>query len=471
LKSFRIIIADDEPTIRLILKELLIKEGYEVEEAANGEEAILALRNAPFNLAILDYRMPKMDGMEALRQIKKIDPSVAVVMITAHGNTDVAMEAIREGAYDYFPKPFDNKEIVFVVKRVKERQELLKKIERLESQLRHEHKRFDKIVGASSKMQEVFALIRKVATNDVTVLICGESGTGKELVASAIHYQSYRRKKPFIKVSCVAIPETLLESEMFGHEKGSFTGAYQLKPGKFEMAQEGTLFLDEIGDMPLSLQPKLLRVIQERELERVGGTKTIKVDIRLIAATGKDLAECVKNQTFREDLYFRLNVIPIYLPPLRERRDDIPLILEHFIIYYNQKLGKQITSWDQDFMKAVMDYSWPGNVRELENIIQRAIILSSGDKLTVDLLPPNIHTEPAMPDLAAIADDFSVPMPERIQAISDKLEEQMIRHALKKANFRRQETADILGISRKSLHNKMEKYNLFDKDNLVDEKE
>jgi len=471
LKSFRIIIADDEPTIRLILKELLIKEGYEVEEAANGEEAILALRNAPFNLAILDYRMPKMDGMEALRQIKKIDPSVTVVMITAHGNTDVAMEAIREGAYDYFPKPFDNKEIVFVVKRVKERQELLKKIERLESQLRHEHKRFDKIVGASSKMQEVFALIRKVATNDVTVLICGESGTGKELVASAIHYQSYRRKKPFIKVSCVAIPETLLESEMFGHEKGSFTGAYQLKPGKFEMAQEGTLFLDEIGDMPLSLQPKLLRVIQERELERVGGTKTIKVDIRLIAATGKDLAECVKNQTFREDLYFRLNVIPIYLPPLRERRDDIPLILEHFIIYYNQKLGKQITSWDQDFMKAVMDYSWPGNVRELENIIQRAIILSSGDKLTVDLLPPNIHTEPAMPDLAAIADDFSVPMPERIQAISDKLEEQMIRHALKKANFRRQETADILGISRKSLHNKMEKYNLFDKDNLVDEKE
>ncbi|HOE63223.1 MAG TPA: sigma-54 dependent transcriptional regulator [Candidatus Sumerlaeota bacterium] len=471
MKSFRIIIADDEPTIRLILKELLIKEGYEVEEAANGEEAILALRNAPFNLAILDYRMPKMDGMEALRQIKKIDPSVTVVMITAHGNTDVAMEAIREGAYDYFPKPFDNKEIVFVVKRVKERQELLKKIERLESQLRHEHKRFDKIVGASSKMQEVFALIRKVATNDVTVLICGESGTGKELVASAIHYQSYRRKKPFIKVSCVAIPETLLESEMFGHEKGSFTGAYQLKPGKFEMAQEGTLFLDEIGDMPLSLQPKLLRVIQERELERVGGTKTIKVDIRLIAATGKDLAECVKNQTFREDLYFRLNVIPIYLPPLRERRDDIPLILEHFIIYYNQKLGKQITSWDQDFMKAVMDYSWPGNVRELENIIQRAIILSSGDKLTVDLLPPNIHTEPAMPDLAAIADDFSVPMPERIQAISDKLEEQMIRHALKKANFRRQETADILGISRKSLHNKMEKYNLFDKDNLVDEKE
>ncbi|HRR30905.1 MAG TPA: sigma-54 dependent transcriptional regulator, partial [Candidatus Sumerlaeia bacterium] len=248
MKSFRIIIADDEPTIRLILKELLIKEGYEVEEAANGEEAILALRNAPFNLAILDYRMPKMDGMEALRQIKKIDPSVTVVMITAHGNTDVAMEAIREGAYDYFPKPFDNKEIVFVVKRVKERQELLKKIERLESQLRHEHKRFDKIVGASSKMQEVFALIRKVATNDVTVLICGESGTGKELVASAIHYQSYRRKKPFIKVSCVAIPETLLESEMFGHEKGSFTGAYQLKPGKFEMAQEGTLFLDEIGD-------------------------------------------------------------------------------------------------------------------------------------------------------------------------------------------------------------------------------
>lgn len=456
----RLLIADDEPVIRLVIRETLSNEGYEIEEAENGEEAVLKVKNSNFDLVIMDIRMPKVDGMEALRDIRRMNPSLPVVMITAHGSSNIAMEAIREGAYDYFTKPFDVAEIRIVIKRVMEKMRLVKQIEQLEAQLLQENP-FENIIGTSPKMQEVFSLMKKVMTNDVTVLICGESGTGKELVARAIHYHSYRARKPFVTVSCVAIPETLLESEMFGHEKGAFTGAHQMKLGKFELAQEGSLFLDEIGDMPLNLQAKLLRVIQERELERVGGTRTIKVDIRLIAASNEDLAECVKNGTFREDLYFRINVLPIYLPPLRERKDDIPILTTCFIKHYNQKLGKYVARVSEDTQRIMMEYSWPGNVRELENVIQRAIIQSTGEIITPDLLPPNIHAEPTLPDITTVAGDLSVPMPERLQAINNKYEEQMIREALKKANYRRQETANILGISRKSLHNKMEKYKLF----------
>lgn len=461
MQQYRILIADDEDVIRFVLHEALQKEGYEIEEAAHGEEAVLKVRNTSFDLVILDIKMPRMDGIEALKEIQKIDPGMPVVMITAYGNSKIAMQAVREGAYDYFNKPFDVNEIRIVIKRALERHRLQNQIERLETQLLQEY-RFDRIIGTSPKIQEVFALINKVTTNDVTVLIGGESGTGKELVAQAIHYHSYRSKKPFVKVSCVAIPETLLESEMFGHERGAFTGAHQTKLGKFELAQAGTLFLDEIGDMPLSLQVKLLRVIQERELERIGGTKTIKMDIRLIASTNRNLAEAVKAQTFREDLYFRINVLPIYLPPLRERVDDIPLLVQHFIKYYNQKIGKNVKKVSDEVMKIFMDYPWPGNVRELENVIQRAIILSTGDAITPDILPPNLHVVPLIPELSHITEDFSLPMLERIQIITDKIEERMIRAALVKANLRRQETADLLGISRKSLHNKMQKHDLLD---------
>ena len=461
MQSYRVLVADDEKVIRFVIREALEKQGYLVEEASDGEEVILKSRSNSFDLVILDIKMPKMEGLEVLREIRKIDPGIPVVMITAYGNTQIAMEALKEGAYDYFVKPFDVGEIRIVVKRALEKRRLQTQIERLETQLLQEH-RFDKIIGTSARMQEVFALIRKVITNDVTVLICGESGTGKELVAQAVHYNSYRAKKPFVKVSCVAIPETLLESEMFGHEKGAFTGAHQMKPGKFEMAQGGTLFLDEIGDMPLNLQVKLLRVIQERELERIGGTKTIKVDIRLIACTNKDLTQGIQDQTFREDLYFRINVLPIFLPPLRERREDIPILLDHFIKYFNMKLGKQVRDVTNDVMKILMEYRWPGNIREMENVIQRAIILSSGDTITPNLLPPNIHSAPPLRDLSEFTRDFSVPMPDRIQSITENLEEQMIRSALKESNYHRQETADLLGISRKSLHNKMQKYKLFE---------
>lgn len=463
MPKYRILVADDEHIIRFVLHEALEKEGYDIEEAANGEEAFFKARSNYFDLVILDVKMPKMDGIEALKQIHKIDPGIPVVMITAFGNTKIAMRAMKEGAYDYFSKPFDVNEIRIVVKRALEKERLQRQIERLETQLIQEH-RFDRIIGTSPKMQEVFALIHKVINNDVTVLISGESGTGKELVAQAIHYHSYRAKKPFVKVSCVAIPETLLESEMFGHERGAFTGAHQMKPGKFELAQGGSLFLDEIGDMPLNLQVKLLRVIQERELERIGGTKTIKVDIRLIASTNRNLAETVKQGSFREDLYFRINVLPIYLPPLRERQDDIPLLVEHFVKYYNQKLGKIVKNVSPKVMKILVAYSWPGNVRELENVIQRAIILSSGETLTPDFLPPNIYKERVSPDISTITDDFSIPLLERVQIVTEQIEERIIKAALEKSNFHRQETADLLGISRKSLHNKMQKYGLFDED-------
>lgn len=461
MQSYHILVADDEQIIRFVLHEALEKEGYVIEEASNGEEAVLKARTFDFDLIILDVKMPRKDGIEALKEIRKLDPGIPVVMITAFGSSDIAMQALKEGAYDYFNKPFDVNEIRIVVKRALEKQRLQKQIERLETQLMQEH-RFDRIIGTSPKMQDVFALIRRVVTNDVNVLICGESGTGKELVAQAIHYHSQRSKKPFVKVSCVAIPDTLLESEMFGYERGAFTGAHQTKIGKFELAQGGTFFLDEIGDMPLSLQVKLLRVIQERELERIGGNKTIKVDIRLVACTNRNLVDAVKNQTFREDLYFRINVLPIYLPPLRERKDDIPILVEHFIKYYNQKLGKHVIGVPDGVMRILEEYPWPGNIRELENVIQRAIILSSEETITTDLLPPNIHTEPILPDISKITEDFNMPMLDRIQILTEEIEKKMIQAALIKADYHRQETADLLGISRKSLHNKMQKYQLFE---------
>ena len=460
MNQYRILIADDEDVIRFVLKETLEKESYDIEEARDGNEAVIKARNSRFDLVIMDIKMPGLDGISALKEIRKIDSSIPVVMITAYGTSNIAMKAMKEGAYDYFTKPFDVGEIRTVVKRALEKRRLMKQIEVLEDQIRQEHK-FDRIIGTSQKMQEVFALIRKVITNDVNVLICGESGTGKELVAQAIHYHSHRARKPFVKVSCVAIPESLLESEMFGHEKGAFTGAHQMKPGKFEQAQGGSLFLDEIGDMPLNLQAKLLRVIQERELERVGGTRTIKVDIRLIAATNKDLTESVKDQTFREDLYFRINVLPIYLPPLRERGDDIPILVNHFVEHYNKKLGKKVKEVSPEAMKILMNYPWPGNVRELENVVQRAIILSSEEYIKPDILPPNLHARPEITEFSTLIEDFSLPMLDKLKALNEKLEKQMISAALEKSDYKRQETADILGISRKSLHNKMQKYNLF----------
>jgi DNA-binding NtrC family response regulator len=469
----RILVADDDEGVRFFLTELLKKENYPVEEASNGEEALLKQRNELFDLVILDVKMPKMDGIETLREMRKINPDLIVVMITAYGSQKIALDAIREGAYDYFTKPFDADELLVVIRRALEKQRLLEKLNRLQAELTRDLQ-FDRLLGGSEGMQEVFLLIRKVVNTDATVLICGESGTGKELVAQAIHYHSHRREKPFVKVPCVAIPETLLESELFGHEKGSFTGAYQQKIGKFELAEGGTLFLDEIGDMPPSLQAKLLRVLQEREFERVGGTRTVKVDIRIIAATNKDLLAAVNQKTFREDLYFRINVVPIFLPALRDRREDIPLFVDHFISYYNRKLGKTITGISDEVQQLFMTYNWPGNVREMENIIQRAMILAPGDTITADCLPIGTRSLPAplagslpadasSPGTLSISEDFSRPLAVQIEEITDEVEKRVILAALRQCNYKRQDAAKLLGMSRKSLHNKMRRHRLFEK--------
>lgn len=465
----RILIADDEPNVRFVIRELLSELGCIVDEAGDGETALQKIRETTYDLLICDIKMPRRDGMEVLREALKISPSLITVMITAHGTQQIAIQAMKEGAYDYFHKPFNNDELRIIVKRALEKNRLQKKIRELQDGAPIVC-RFDQIIGQSPQMQEVFQLIKKVINNDVTVLICGESGTGKELVAEAIHYHSYRKEQPFIKINCVAIPETLLESEMFGYEKGAFTGAYQQKPGKFELAQGGTLFLDEIGDMPLSLQAKLLRVLQEREYERVGGSKTIKVDFRLITATNKNLLKAVENKEFREDLYFRINVLPIYLPALRERISDIPILIDHFINYYNSRLGKNISGVSSEALEILMDYPWPGNIRELENVIQRSLILTTQKQIQSDAIPVNIR-EKLKPGASQMTPDdskinvnfdFTKPLQAQLEELTDKVEANLIRDALKRMNYKRQETADLLGISRKSLHNKMLKYNLFD---------
>lgn len=473
----RILVVDDEESMRFLLREVMVREGYDVETAADGLQAVDKVRSENFDLVIMDIRMPGMDGIQALKEMRRIRPHLVVLMITAHGTSPIAIEAIREGAYDYFNKPFELSEMRIVVRRALEKQALINHVTDLEQKLKNRVS-FDRIIGQSDAMQQIFSLLEKVVVNDVTVLITGESGTGKELIAQAVHYQSARKSKPFVGVNCAAIPETLLESELFGHERGAFTGAVGMKIGRFEAANGGSIFLDEIGDMPFSLQSKLLRVLQEREVMRVGGTKPIKIDVRLIAATNKDLLKEVEGKTFREDLYFRLNVIPVHLPPLRKRVADIPLLLQHFFGVYNPRLGKNIQGISPDALKAMMNYSWPGNIRELENLVQRSMIMASGVVLGLEDIPKNISecvgirlpVEPggaAVVNCAAVLpqdliDDFNIPLAKKMEMLDEEFEKRIIIAALKASNGKRQAAADLLGIVRKSLHNKMVKYNLFD---------
>jgi nitrogen regulation protein NR(I) len=478
----KVLVVDDEANIRLVLCEVLRREGLAPEQCANGAEALDRVKASPFDIVIMDVRMPRMDGITALKEMMRVRPETAVLIITAHGSENTAMEAMEAGAYDYFSKPFDINEVRVVVRRAAERIRLLKSLKAAREEAVSRYS-FDRIVGQSSGMREVFDNLKRVVETDVSVLVTGESGTGKELVAAALHHNSLRRDGPFIKVNTVAIPETLLESEMFGHERGSFTGAVQQKIGKVEAANGGTLFLDEIGDMPLALQAKLLRVLQEREITRVGSTKSIKVDIRVVCATNRDLLKCVEQGTFREDLYYRINVLPVHIPPLRHRREDIPLLLDHFIQVYNPKLGKAIKAVSPEVLDKFLNYPWPGNVRELENIVQRTMLMTTGDTVEVDDLPPVLKAvrEYVSPksgvtmmlsddnplkdlDLGRLLDrdDFSIPLADRLTQISDHIEKYLIKAALEKKDGHRQETADLLGISRKSLHNKMVRYELFD---------
>jgi two-component system response regulator HydG len=442
-----ILIVDDEKSHRLMLRAHLEEEGFQIVEASDGHEAVDLVNERLFDLVLMDIRMPSMDGIEALKRIKEATAATPVIMMTAYGSINSAVEALKAGATDYLTKPLDMDELIFKAKkalhyRQLEEENILQK-ERLG--IRFD---FSSIIGTSLAMKELFETLSMAAPTEATVLLLGESGTGKELVANAIHQNSPRRDKPYVKVNCAALPETLLESELFGHEKGAFTGAIDKKKGRFERADGGTLFLDEIGEMSPPTQTKILRVLQEREFEAVGGTKTIKVDVRIIAATNKDLAEEVRKGGFREDLYYRLNVVPITIPPLRERTEDIPLLAEHFLRIYSDKNKRKIRGFDPGVMHAFIGYSWPGNVRELENIVERTVIMSREDTITLGDLPPGIATSQGEGD--------QTPPPTSLRDV----ERETILKTLHQTGGNRTHAAQILGITRKTLQNKIKEYGI-----------
>ena len=372
----KILVADDEQSMREFLDIMLKKEGYKVSLASNGEEVIKLIEKDIFDLVLMDIRMPRLDGISTLKKIKAISPETIVIMITAYASADTAIKAMKEGAYDYITKPFKVEEIKLIIKNALEKKNLQKENILLKQVVRDRY-HFENIIGQSSKMLDLYKLLEKVAPTKTNILITGESGTGKELVAKAIHYNSPRKEKPFVTLNCGAIPESLIESELFGHMKGAFTDAIATKKGLFEVADEGTIFLDEISELPLLMQVKLLRVLQDREFKRVGGTEDIRVDVRIISATNKDLEEAVREKRFREDLFYRLNVIQIKLPPLRERREDIPLLAMHFLKKYSEELNKNILTISPEALRILLNYDYPGNVRELQNIIERAVALES----------------------------------------------------------------------------------------------
>ncbi len=446
----KILVVDDEQSHRTMLKAVLSKEGYDISEADDGISAVKAVENESFDLILMDIRMSDMDGLEALGQIKKTSPSIPVIMMTAYASIKTAVEALKSGAYDYLTKPLDIDELKILIQKALEHYRLQEENVFLKERLADRFD-FSKIVGKSRRMKELFENLSLIAPSDATILICGESGTGKELVANAIHQNSPRAQKPFIKVSCAALPETLLESELFGHERGAFTGALARKAGRFQLADGGTLFLDEVNVMSSTTQVKLLRVLQEREFEPLGSTKTIHVDIRLITATNKELEGEVKEGRFREDLFYRLNVVPIHLPPLRERKEDIPLLSEHFFRLYQEKNKKSVKGFLPKTIDTLMRYDWPGNIRELENVIERAILLCRSEYITPKDLPPPLQGE-------EIEEHPLISIPPGMTL--EQVEREAIIQTLEETGGNRTQTAQILGISRKTLQNKLKEYGL-----------
>lgn len=446
----RILIIDDDAPMRFFLAEAMRKEGYACEEAASGREGLEKLGGGNTPVVLLDLKMPGMGGLEVLKEIRRIDPEAPVLIVTAFGTKEAALEAVRQGAYDFFTKPVDLEEMRVVVRRAAERARLQAEVRSLREEVLSLSP-FEGLVGEGKAMQEVFALIHRVAESDVTVLITGESGTGKELVARTIHAKSGRASGPFIQVNCAAIPETLLDAELFGHEKGAFTGADRQRTGKFEAADSGTIFLDEIGDMSLAMQAKTLRVLQEHAFERVGGTKTIRSDFRLIAATNKDLLKAVQEGQFREDLYYRLHVVPIHLPPLRERMEDLPLLITFLMRRYGEKMGKAVRELAPEALRLFYDYPWPGNVRELENVIQRGMVLAKGDV---------IREEDVAGTLQQGHGSGEVESPATLTNAVEEREKAVLLEVLQRHRWKRQEAAEALGITRRTLFNKMKKYGL-----------
>ena len=451
-----ILIVDDEKNYLLVLSAVLEEEGYEVLTAQGGHEALEIQKSSDLDLILTDMKMPAMDGIELLENIKTLDPDLPVIMMTAHGTIDKAVEAMQKGAYSYILKPFDNERLTIYVKKAVSLFQVVKENRQLRETVASQY-RFGNFIGKSKPIRDVFEMIRKVAPSNATVLIEGESGTGKELVAKSIHFNSPRRDKSFIAVNCSALAESLLESELFGHEKGAFTGAVARKKGRFELADHGTLFLDEIGELSQNLQVKLLRVLQEKTFELVGGTRPITADIRVIAATNKTLKEEMLSGRFRKDLFYRLNVVRIGLPPLKQRKEDIRLLVNHFIDKYapERKVDIPVKGVDQEVDRLFFDYSWPGNVRELENLIERVMILSPNDTIQVADLPmdfkDNVHN--AL-HLGGIPSDAS------LYETLATIEKAMIERALKMADNVQAHAAAMLGIGKSGLNQKIKKYNL-----------
>jgi two-component system response regulator AtoC len=451
----RILIVDDEENIRLVLRTLLRRHGYEVETAASGEEALPLVESFGPDVVIADVRMPKMGGLDLLATLRAKGHDATVIVMSAYGNLDQAIEAMKAGAYDYIQKPFKNDEVVLALRKAEEREVLRRENRALREEIRKEH-RFEDLLAKSTQMQEVFRTIAKIADYKTTVLVTGESGVGKELVARAVHTRSSRRGGPFIAVNCGAIPENLLESELFGHKKGAFTDAVHDRRGLFEDASTGTLFLDEIGELPLGLQVKLLRVLEDETIRRLGETRDIKVDVRIIAATHRDLLAETKAGRFREDLFYRLNVLPIHTPPLRERREDIPLLIEHFMSRNNTRLRSNIAGIDSEARRLLFEYAWPGNVRELENTIERAMVLAEGDHIVASDLPERIREAQDPVQVQLASGELSVKKTTRI------IEEILIRRALQKTKGNRTRAAEFLEISHRALLYKIKDYRITD---------
>lgn len=475
--SPRILVADDEPNLRRVLAAILSREGYEVTQAADGAEA-LELLNAEVDVVITDLKMPRVDGMEVLKTVSSNHPAVPVIMITAFGSIDNAVAAVKAGAFDFIEKPFEQEQIRQIVEKAVKQAGANKSAPVLRADTNTETGRHG-LIGSSDNMRAIFDIIDKVADTPSTVLVTGESGTGKELVAKALHENSSRKGGPFIKINCAAIPKNLMESELFGYERGAFTGATSAKPGRFELADGGTLFLDEIGEIPVEMQVKLLRAIQESEFERVGGIKTLQVNVRLITATNRDLEKEVASGAFREDLFYRLNVVPLRIPPLRERRDDIPLLVEHIIEKFKSRLSRDVECISDAALAVLCEHDWPGNIRELENVLERTILFCNNKEIEVADLPEELCAKcrggarpPSALGTAAASEQGSPPpleagktsLKDAVRAETSRVERELIAQALSETTGNVTRAAKLLKISRKSLQTKMKDFGLRDRE-------
>jgi DNA-binding NtrC family response regulator len=452
-KDIRILVIDDEATQCRMLAETLQREGYEALPFTEPREALARLSREHFDILITDQRMPGMSGMDCIQEARRIDPDLTAIIVTAFGTIETAVKAMQSGAFDFLTKPIDVEHLLVLLAKAEEQRQLIRENRLLREQLQ-ERQALPGMIGQSPPMQEVFSIIQRVAPTQATVLIRGESGTGKELIAQALHSHSARRDRPFVAVHCAALPETLLESELFGHEKGAFTGAIRARDGKFQAAHSGTLFLDEIGEIAPSVQVKLLRFLQEKSFERVGSNRPLQVDVRLVAATHRNLEQAIKDGSFREDLYYRLNVVTIRLPPLRERRRDLAALIDHFLKRYAQENQREIQGYTREFYDTLLRYDFPGNVRELENIVENAVVLSRGSHLGVADLPPALHT------VAGGAEASAGAGPEALPDFLARIERDKIVLALEQHDYVQTRAAEALGIHERVLRYKMKKYGL-----------